>query len=62
MQKAARDKFIAENQPSSINQVLSTGMALDEASRMAGKNPFTAVARLYDKLEEKEIKQAMLEE
>ena len=62
MQKAIRDRFIAENQPSKISQVFSTGISLEAISNFGGPNPYTAVQRLYDRAEKKEGKMAILEE
>ena len=63
MQKSMRDRVVAHNQPSQINQVFTTGIALDdEQGKTNPNNPFMAVQRLYERHEQNQVKQAILEE
>ena len=63
MQKSMRDQLMAQNQPSKIDQVFSTGLSAENGGDLLGaSNPFTTVQRLYESHEKKQVKQAILDE
>ena len=57
LMKAYKEKYVTANQPTAISQVYSTGIALEQTSEVNDRNPFTAVQRLYERLEETKKKQ-----